>query len=155
MSSSAPSSWTTCSTAGTSRRAACTVSRKWRSVTTTRLPALRNWWATCSGVRRVVDRERHRAEVQDGGVDEVELGPVEQHQRDRVAALDPERGEPGRDPLDALGVLAPGDRDRVARVAQRDLVGALGGGELERVAERRRVERRGRAAAAGAARGGP
>ena len=49
-----------------------------------------------------VDRERHRAEVQHGGVDEVELGPVEQHQPDRVAALDAERGEPAGDRLHAL-----------------------------------------------------
>ena len=59
---------------------------------------------------------------------------------DGVAALHPERGQPRGDPLDALGVLAPGERDGVAGVAQRDLVGPLGGGVLERVDERRRVE---------------
>ncbi len=81
--------------------------------------------------------------MQDGGVDEVELGAVEQHQRDAVAALDPEPREPAGERLDPLRVLAPGDGDLVAGIAERDLVRPLGRGGLERVAERRGVERRG------------
>ncbi|MGV9818603.1 hypothetical protein [Nocardia xishanensis] len=57
----------------------------------------------------VVDRERRGAQVQCGRVDEVELGPVGEHDPDGVAATDAERGEPCRDRFDPLGVLPPGD----------------------------------------------
>ena len=46
----------------------------------------------------VVDRERDGAEVHRGGVEQVELGPVGEHQRHRVAAAQAELVEPGGDP---------------------------------------------------------
>ena len=42
------------------------------------------------GRRRVVDRDRRRAEQQHGHVGDVELGPVAHHQHDAVAPPDPE-----------------------------------------------------------------
>ena len=92
--------------------------------------------------RGVVDRERGCAEVQGGGVDQVELGAVGEHQRDGVAAPDAERGEAAGKPLDARGVLAEGDRDAVSGRPQSDLVRALGGGQLERLAQRGGTQRR-------------
>ena len=73
---------------------------------------------------------------------EVELGPVGQQERDRVAAADAERGEAGGDPAHALGVLGPGQLDRAVGGPQRDLVGVALGGRLERLAHRGRVGRR-------------
>ena len=72
---------------------------------------------------RVVDRERRRAEMQDRHVEQVELGAVEEHQADGVAALHTERGQPRGDLLDAPAYSPPGQRDGVAGVAQRDRVG--------------------------------
>jgi ABC-type sugar transport system substrate-binding protein len=85
----------------------------------------------------VVDRERRRAKVQRGGVAEVELRAVDHHQRDRVAGFDAEVGKAGGDPADALGVLPPGDGDRVPLGAQGHLVGQPRGGVLECLAQRR------------------
>ena len=64
--------------------------------------------------RGVVDRERDRAEVHDGGVRQVELGTVAQHETDRVAAFDTKRRQPGGNLSHAIGVLAPGDDHFVA-----------------------------------------
>ena len=47
--------------------------------------------------RGVVDRERDRAEMHDGGVRQVELWTVAQHETDRVATFDAKRRQPGRD----------------------------------------------------------
>ena len=66
-----------------------------------------------------------------GGVEQVELGPVGEHQRHRVAAAQAELVQPGGDLAHALGVLAPGDLDLAALGAQRDLVGTGGRGRLE------------------------
>ncbi len=95
--------------------------------------------------RGVVDRERHRAEVHRRDVHEVELGAIREHERHRVAPLHAETGEPGREVSHALGVLAPGDRRRVAQRAQRHLVGHLRGAALEGLAQRRRLQAGGRA----------
>ena len=98
--------------------------------------------------RGVVDRERHRAEVHRRDVHEVELGAIREHERHRVAPLHAEPGEPGREVSHALGVLAPGDRRRVAQRAQRHLVGHLRGAALEGLAQRRRLQAGGRARSA-------
>ncbi len=83
----------------------------------------------------VVDRERCRAEVQRRGVAEMKLGTIHHHRRDGVPPADAKRRQAGRDPLHALGVLAPRDRLRVAGRAQGDLVGAGGDGVLKRLAQ--------------------
>lgn len=77
-----------------------------------------------------------------GGVDEIELGAVDQHQRDRVAAADAQRGQPPGDPTHALRVLPVGDRHSITRCAKRDLVRALRRRQLKRLAERPCVQRR-------------
>jgi len=64
--------------------------------------------------RGVVDRERDRAEVHDGGVRQVELWTVTQHEADRVAALDTKRRQPAGNVPHAIGVLAPRDSHFVA-----------------------------------------
>ncbi len=95
---------------------------------------------------RVVDGERDRPGVQRRRVHEMELGAVEEHQRDRVAALDAQRLQAGRDPLDALGVLRPGEDPEVARRAQRHVTRPLGRGPDERLAQRGRPQREGQRA---------
>jgi len=86
------------------------------------------------GRRAVVEAEGRRAQEHRGGVDDVELGPVDEHERERVAPAQPEvvqeRGGGGQ----ALGQLGVGQRDGVVGSAQGDLVGALGGGREERLA---------------------
>ena len=89
-----------------------------------------------------VDRERRRAERDRRQVGEVELGPVAEHQRDacRRAAR---RARPGR--------RRARRRARAARPGQRDLVvlacasrpgrACVGGGEAERLGDRRRADR--------------
>ena len=117
--------------------------RKCASVITTRLPALRNWWAICS-VRARCCRPRTAPRRGAGSPvsTQVELGPVEQHDRRprrrarRRGAASPEAIRSTRAAY-SRQVIAIG----VAGVAQRDLVGPLGGGQLERVAERGSVER--------------
>ena len=83
------------------------------------------------GGRRVVDRERDGAEVHGGGVEQVELGPVGEHQRHRVAAAEAELVQRAGEAAHALGVLAPGDLDLAALGAQRDRVRVGGRGRLE------------------------
>ena len=55
----------------------------------------------------------------------MELGPVAEHQRERVAALEPEAVEPAGERVHALAQLPPRDREGVFLGADRDLVGAL------------------------------
>ena len=62
----------------------------------------------------VVDREGRGAQMHGGGVDPVVLGPVGEHDGERVPARDPEAGEAGGGALDPLGVLGPGDGELVA-----------------------------------------
>ncbi len=52
----------------------------------------------------------------------VELDAVGHHQRNRVAATDPEAGQAGRDPAHVSRVLPPGHRLGVARGAKRDSI---------------------------------
>jgi hypothetical protein len=77
----------------------------------------------------VVDRERRGAEVHRRGVGNVELRPVDEHHRDRVALLQAKRCQAGRGTLDALVVLAPADLDgpveRLQRRPIRDAVGRV------------------------------
>ncbi|GAJ84084.1 hypothetical protein NBRGN_068_00760 [Nocardia brasiliensis NBRC 14402] len=69
--------------------------------------------------------------MQHGGVAEVELRAVGQHDRDRVAGRDAQRGEPGGDGADPLAVFPPRDRDGATEGAQRDRVGVFGDIRLE------------------------
>ena len=75
------------------------------------------------GGQRVVDRERHRAEMEGGGVDEMEFGAVRQHDADGVAGPHAETGETGGEGTNLLGVLAPGVSDGVVRRPHGDVVG--------------------------------
>lgn len=92
------------------------------------------------GGRAVVDRERSPAEVQRRGIHEVELRPVGQHHRQGVAATDAEGVKAGGNSLDPGGVLGKGDRHPIAGGAQCHLVRSLGRRELERLAQRRRIQ---------------
>ena len=92
------------------------------------------------GGRGVVDRERHRAEVQRGGVHERELGPVQQHDPHGVARLDAECCESGRDPAYPVAVLTPADLLGSARCAQCDHLAAPRHRALERLAQAGDVE---------------
>ncbi len=83
----------------------------------------------------VVHRERHCAEMQQCGVDQVELGPIGQHQRNRVAAAHAQLMESGGDLVHPLGVLGIGDDDGALRVAKRDARRMLGDRVLEGLAE--------------------
>ena len=119
-------------------------SRKACSVTTMRASAsLTRYWI-CSRRVGVVDRERRGAEVQRGGVEPVELGPVGEH--DRRACRRGSRPSAGQ---------ARGERSRPCRrtrprsssnsssfSAQRHAVGVRRGGELEGLGQRRGVEAR-------------
>jgi hypothetical protein len=107
------------------------------------VPRVREQELHLVGRRRVVDGERDRAEVHRGGVGEVELGPVGQHQGERVALADPERGEPRGQAAHALGVFAPRVLGLAVLGAQRDVGRALGGGVLEGRADGLAVERGG------------
>ena len=82
-----------------------------------------------------VDRERNRAEVDGGRIEEVELHPVREQESERVAAAQAEAGETLGQLANALSVLAPGEALGVARHAQRDLARPLRGRALERSAE--------------------
>ena len=90
----------------------------------------------------VVDRERRRPEHHRREVAEMELGPVGEHQRDRLATDDAQLGQPSGERVDALAQLAPGDRERVALGADRDIVRALGGGDAKRLRHGARVDGR-------------
>ena len=54
---------------------------------------------------------------------------------------DAQLGEPAGERVRALAHLAPGDRDAVVAVAQRDVVGLLLGGDAERLGDGRGVDR--------------
>ena len=88
------------------------------------------------GRRGVVHRERKRAEVHRRGVHEVELRAVGEHQRERVAAAQPEGVEAGGDVAHAVGVLAPGDLDLAVLGAESDGVRVLPRRRLEHGADR-------------------
>ena len=83
------------------------------------------------GGQRVVDRERDGADVLGADLERIELRPVGHHQRHRVAALDAEARQAGRDLAHLVGVLPPGQGLRAAWCAQRDGVRVDGGGALE------------------------
>jgi hypothetical protein len=79
----------------------------------------------------VVDGERGGADVQGGGVDEVEFRAVGKHHAEGVATAEAECGQSGGDHPDPVAVFAPGDLLRAADGAQRDRVGSQGDGLLE------------------------
>ena len=88
------------------------------------------------GRRGVVHRERERAEVHRRGVHEVELRAVGEHQRERVAAAQPEGVEAGGDAAHPVGVLAPGDLGLAVFGAESDAVRVLTRRRLEHGADR-------------------
>jgi hypothetical protein len=96
------------------------------------------------GRRREVDRERRRADGHHGEVGQVELGPVAEHERDVLAAAQPELREAGGQRVGAGAHLAPGDLHRPSAGAERDAVRVVAGGAVERLDEVRRRRLRGR-----------
>jgi hypothetical protein len=68
------------------------------------------------------------------------LRPVGQHQRNYVAAAHAQRHQPSRGPSHLLGVLRPGQDDRVARRAHRHPLRVGRRTDLKRLAQRRRVQ---------------
>ena len=91
----------------------------------------------------LVDREGRRAERDRGEVDDVELGAVGEHDRERVAAPETQPVQPPGEVAHALAPLRPGERLLVAFGADRDAVAEPGAGELERLDDRCGVRRRG------------
>ena len=92
------------------------------------------------GRARVVDTEGRRAEVDGGEVDDMELGPVDHHQPYRVARPDTQPVQSARDALDLVAQLRVGQLRRPVGRAHRDRVPAPGRRDLERLAQRPRVE---------------
>ena len=88
-----------------------------------------------------VDRERGGAEHRDREVDDVELDPVAQQQRNRVAALDTETREARRYRVNALQQLRPGERLRVVQGPYGDGCRIGGRGAAQRVRHRCGVDR--------------
>src|SRR5216117_2845618 len=64
----------------------------------------------------------------------MELGPAHEHQGERVARGQPERGKARGERADALGVLLPRDRHLTASRAQRVTFGVSRCGKLEQLA---------------------
>ena len=93
------------------------------------------------GRARVVDAERRRAEVDRREVHDVELGPVDHHQPDGVARPDAERGAGRAPPLDLFAQLRVGQLGRAVRRTDSDRVPHPLRGDLERLAQRARIER--------------
>ena len=75
----------------------------------------------------------------------MELGPVAEHQRDRVAAAHAELAQPAGERVDAVAQLAPGQRDLVVLRADGDAVGMVRGREPERLGDRAGADGRGAA----------
>ena len=75
-----------------------------------------------------------------GGVGEVELGTVREHQRHRVVLLHPERGQTPGELADAVRVLPPGAGELVPAGAECDPLGVRAGGRLERPAGGARIQ---------------
>ena len=92
--------------------------------------------------RRVVDRERRRAQVQRGGVDQKNSGRLTSISATVSPRPTPSAANPAGDPTHSLRVLPISDRHSITRCAKRDLVRALRRRQLKRLAERRRVQRR-------------
>ena len=88
----------------------------------------------------VVDGERRGAERHRREVGEVELGPVGQQQRHRVAAAHAQARQAGRQRVDALAQLAPRPLDRPGLRSHRDVLGPLVGGDAERLGDGRGVK---------------
>ena len=89
----------------------------------------------------VVYGEAGRADMHGGAVAEVEVGAVDQHEADDVAALHAESIECRRPPAHGFRVFAPAGLEVGVLEAQRRVVRALLGRDLERLAHRGRPER--------------
>jgi hypothetical protein len=90
--------------------------------------------------RRVVDRERGCSEVHRGAVAEIELGAVQHHDPDRVAAPNAEPVQAGGDRADPLRVLGEGELDGAARSSERDLLSVVLDRQLKGLAGSLRLE---------------
>ena len=90
------------------------------------------------GIGRV-DREGCRPDRHGGQVGDVELGPVAEHQGDRVPAADAQAGEAAGERVDPLQELGPGQRDAVVGRAHGDDLRMIGGCAPQRLGQRRRV----------------
>ena len=99
---------------------------------------------------RVVDAERRRAELHRREVDDVELGPVDASSAPTVSPRrTPSAVQPARRPARPRRAAARRSaRRRAVRRAHRDCVAAPGRRDLERLAQRARVEAAPRAGAA-------
>ena len=86
------------------------------------------------GGQRVVHRKRSGADVLGADFERVELDPVGHHQRNRVAAPNPETRQAGRDLPNLRRVLAPGQGLGVARRPERDRIRIDCRGSQERFA---------------------
>ncbi len=71
----------------------------------------------------------------------MELGAVGEHQRDRVAALQPELRKAPGECIDALAQLSPCDGEGIVLRADRDVIAALGRRDAKGLGDRRRAER--------------
>ena len=88
-----------------------------------------------------VDRERRRADHHRREVGEVELGPVAEHQRDRVALRRPSAVQAAGERVDALAQLAPRPATTSSPFVRTATSSArCGGGDPERLGDRRRVD---------------
>ena len=81
----------------------------------------------------VVNGERGPPEVHDRGIGEVELGPVDEHQGDRVTRAQAGGRQPHGNRLDSRRVLPPGASELVAAGADRRPVRVGGRSRLERL----------------------
>ncbi len=87
----------------------------------------------------LVDRERGRAERDGGHVDDVELRAIAEHDRERVAAAQPQPMQPAGEVANAPSPLRPGERLLVALRADRDAIAERGTRDLKRLHHRGRV----------------
>lgn len=109
------------------------------SLTSARLPASPMTCSACSAVKVGRDRERGGGELHGRRVREVELRPVGQPERDRVAAPHADAVKARGGHAEAVGVLTPRPRDGAVGRSQRGLCAVDGGSHRERVAQRRGV----------------
>ena len=141
-SGASPSTTITCSRSGSSLRASSTLPRNACSVIRICAPASRDDVLDLVGRVGLVDRERRRPDHHRREVAEVELGPVAEHQGDRVALA---QAEPRRPPASASTRSRSSPQVHEIVVALRadgDLVGAFADGDAERLGDRRGVDAR-------------
>ena len=86
------------------------------------------------GRQRVVHRKRRGTNVLGADLERVELDPVRHHQRDGVAAPNPEARQPGSNLAHLIGIFAPGQCLGVTRCPQHNGIRIDRRGALERLA---------------------